>query len=67
MTTSCRSFSCATCSDRPMSGSAGIIASIANALSAISPASITVISRVPGRFTPSWNAEFEHGRRLLAD
>ena len=53
MTTSCWSFSCATCSDRPMSASAGIIESMAKALSAISPASITVISRVPGRFTPS--------------
>ena len=53
MTTSCWSFSCATCSDRPMSASAGIIASMANALSAIRPASITVISRVPGRCAPS--------------
>ncbi len=40
-------------SERPMSGNAGIIASMANALSAINPASSTVISRVPGRFTPS--------------
>jgi hypothetical protein len=36
-----------------MSASAGIIESMANAFSAISPASMTVISRVPGRFTPS--------------
>ena len=40
-----------------MSGSAGTIASIAKALSAISPASIAVISRVPGRFAPSWKAD----------
>src|SRR5689334_2445036 len=44
-----------------MSGSAGIIASMAKALSAISPASIAVISRVPGRFTPSWKAESNMG------
>ncbi len=40
---------------------------MAKALSAISPASITVISRVPGRFTPSWNADSNMGGRLLAD
>src|SRR5215218_1379275 len=50
-----------------MSGSAGIMASIANALSAISPASITVISRVPGRSTPSWARDSNIGARLLAD
>ena len=33
--------------------SAGIIESMASALSAISPASMSVISRVPGRRAPS--------------
>src|SRR5215213_954959 len=54
-------------SERPIAGSAGTIASIAKALSAISPASITVISRAPGRFTPSWERESNMGARLLAD
>ena len=67
MTTSWRSFSVVTSSARPMSGNAGIMASMAKALSAISPASSAVISRVPGRFTPSWNAESNMGARLLAD
>src|SRR5438552_9517380 len=35
---------------------------MAKALSAISPASIPVISRVPGRFTPSWAKESTMGR-----
>ena len=52
-TTSWRWFSDATCSERPIAGSAGTIASMAKAFKAISPASITVISRAPGRFTPS--------------
>src|SRR5213592_689077 len=47
-----------------MSGSAGIIASIAKALSAISPASMAVISRAPGRLTPSWKADSNMGARL---
>src|SRR4051812_274281 len=50
-----------------MSSSAGIIASMAKALSAIRPASMNVISRVPGCFTPSWKAESNMGARLLAD
>src|SRR6185295_9373612 len=49
MTTSCRLFSSATWSERPMSGSAGTIASIAKAFKAISSASIAVSSRAPGR------------------
>ena len=53
-TTYWRWFSCDHVERRADAGSAGTIASIAKALSAISPASITVISRVPGRFTPSW-------------
>src|SRR5437868_6431629 len=50
-----------------MAGSAGIIASIAKALSAMRPASSAVISRVPGRFTPSLNADSNMGARVLAD
>src|SRR5438067_2991136 len=50
-----------------MSARAGIIESMAKALSAISPASIAVISRVPGRFTPSSERESNMGARLLAD
>src|SRR6187549_2791593 len=46
-----------------MSGRAGIIASMAKALSAISPASIAVISRVPGRLLLSWKAASDMGRR----
>src|SRR5512141_1942397 len=43
------------------------MASMAKALSAISPASIAVISRVPGRFVPSWKVDSNMGARLLAD
>src|SRR6476659_1680508 len=64
MTTSGWSFSWATCNERPMSASAGIIESIVKALSAISPASMTVISRVPGRLTPSWLRESNMGGRV---
>jgi hypothetical protein len=56
-----------TWSDRPIAGSAGIMASIAKELRPINAASIAVISRVPGRFTPSWERESNMGARLLAD
>src|SRR5262245_53218796 len=49
-----------------MSGRAGIIASMAKALSAISPASIAVISRDPGRFLWSLKAVSNIKARLLA-
>src|SRR6185312_14477612 len=61
ITTSCRSFSLITWSERPIAGNAGIIASIANELRPMSAASIAVISRVPGRFTPSLKAESNMG------
>ena len=64
MTTSCRRFSSATWSERPMSGSAGIIASMAKALSAISSASITVISRAPGRRVAPGGWSRSNGMRL---
>src|SRR5437868_5511893 len=68
MTTSWRRFSSATWRERPMSGSAGTIASIAKAFSAMSSASIAVSSRAPGRRVApgGWLRSNGMGTALLA-